>query len=172
MTLVRGRGEARWLPSRHTFAVFRLFAFLKLRGAKPEPRARLALVVDRGQTAIEHHLVSVWVVLTVTCYVAATLFASWPLPLALPAALVVAAILIQVPVVGFAMIVPGHRINARVLMSLLLAAAAYFATQRSWARLAAWQFLAVVALNALASAIVFLLREPIARLERGVVSES
>ena len=172
MMLVRGRGEARWLPSRHTFALFRLFAFLKLRGAQPEPRERLALVVDRGQTAIEHHLMSVWVVLTVTCYVAATLFASWPLPLALPVAFFVAAIVIQIPVVGFGLIVPSHRVNAGILMSLLLAAAAYFATQRTWVRFAAWQFLAVVALNALASAIVFLLREPIARLERGVVSES
>jgi hypothetical protein len=172
MRLVRGRGEARWLPSRHTFALFRLFAFLRLRAAKPDPRAALALVVDRGPTAIEHHLVSAWVMLTVACYVAATLFASWPVPLALPVGLVVAAIVLQIPVIGFGLIVPGHRINGQVLMSLLLAAAAYLATQRTWVRFAAWQFLAVVALNALASAIVFLLREPIARLERGVVSES
>lgn len=171
MKVVRDRADARWLPSRHHFALFRLVAFLRMRSAKPEPRPGLVLVVDRGQTAIEHHGISLWIMLTVTCYVAATLFATWPVVLALPVAFVVAAFAIEVPVVLGGLVLPS-RANAVQVMLVLLAAAAYFATQRTWARFAAWQFLALVALNAVAALIVFLLREPIARLERGVVSES
>jgi len=171
MKVIRNRADARWLPSRYRFALFRLFAFLRMRSAKPEPREGLILVVDRDQTAAEHHGISLWIVLTVTCYVAATLFAAWPPVLALPVAFVVAAAAVEVPMILGGLIVPS-RVNSALLMWVLIAAAAYFATQRTWARFAAWQFLALVALNALAAAIVFLLREPIARLERGVVSES
>ena len=171
MRVVRGRRDARLLPSRHRFALFRLVAFLRLRAAKPEPRDGLILVVDRDQTAIEHHAISLWIVLTVTCYFAATLFGSWPLPLALPAAFFVAAMAVEVPLLVFGTFV-SSRVNSVLCMLVFIAAAAWFATQRSWARFAAWQFLAVIALNAVAAAIVFLLRGPIARLERGVVSES
>lgn len=171
MRVIRDRADARWLPSRHHFALFRLFAFLRMRSAKPEPRPGLVLVVDSDQTAVEHHGISLWIVLTVTCYVAATLFATWPVALALPAAFVVAAGAIEVPVVLGGLVLPS-RANSVHVMVVLLAAAAYFATQQTWARFAAWQFLALVALNAVAAMIVFLLREPIARMERGVVSES
>ena len=171
MRLVRGRAEARWLPSRHRFALFRLFAFLRLRSAQPEPREGLILVVDRDQSAAEHHSVSLWIVLTVTCYFAVTLFASWPLPLALPVSFVVAAAAVEVPLLVFGTFAPP-RVNSFLCMSVFTAAAAYFAMERSWVRFAAWQFLALLALNALAAAIVFLLRGPIARLERGVLSES
>ena len=170
MKVVRDRADARWLPSRHRFALFRLFAFLRLRNAKPERREGLMLVVDRDQTAIEHHGISLWIVLTATCYVAATLFAAWPVALALPVAFVVAAGAVEVPMVLAGLVVPS-RVNSVLLMSILIAAAAYFATQRTWVRFAAWQFLALVALNAVAAMIVFLLRGSIARLERGVLSE-
>jgi hypothetical protein len=171
MKVIRDRADARWLPSRHHFALFRLFAFLRMRSAKPEPRPGLILVVDPDQTAAEHHGISLWIVSTVTCYVAATLFATWPAALALPVAFVVAAGAIEVPVVLGGLALPS-RGNSLLLMVLLIAVAAYFATQRTWVRFAAWQFLALIALNAVAAMIVFLLREPIARLERGVVSES
>lgn len=173
MIVVRGRADARWLPSRHHFALFRLFAFLRLRDARPEPREGLVLIVDRDQTAAEHHGVSIWLVLTVTCYLAATLFARWPLPLALAAAFALAPVAIHVPMLSIGWLSGGRRrLNTMALMLVFIAAAAYFARHQSWARFAAWQFLAVIALNAVAAVIVFMLREPIARLERGVLSES
>lgn len=170
MKVVRDRADARWLPSRHHFALVRLFAFLRMHSAKPEPQPGLMLVVDRDQTAGEHHGISLWIVLTVTCYLAVTLFATWPVALALPVAFFVAAVVVQVPVVLGGLVLPS-RANSVLLMALLIAAAAYFATQRTWVRFAAWQFLALVALNAVAALIVFLLREPIARLERSLLSE-
>lgn len=173
MIAVRGRADARWLPSRYHFALFRLFAFLRLRVARPEPREGLFLIVDRHQTAAEQHGVSIWIVLTVTCYLAATLFARWPLPLALAVALPLAPLAIHVPMLSLGFLTAGNRrLNAMSLMLTFIIAAAYFAQHQSWARFAAWQFLAVVALNAIAAVIVFLLRSPIDRLERGVLSES
>lgn len=173
MKLVRGRAEARWLPSRHRFALFRLFAFLRLRNAKPEPREGLILVVDRDQTAVEHHGVSLWVLLTLACYVAATLFASWPLPVAFGAGFLVAAAALDVPIVLIGLLIPAKSdLSGWLITAMLIALAVYFAMQQTWARFAAWQYLAGLAINAVAAAIVFLLRERIARLERGVVSES
>jgi hypothetical protein len=170
--LVRGRADARWLPSRHRFALFRLYAFLRLLGAKPEHREGLVLVVDRDQTAFEHHGASLWIVLTAACYFAASLFRGWPLPVAMIAALAAAAVAVELPLLSGLILRSGARASAIVTIALLIAASVHFARQTSWVRFAAWQFLGVLALNALASIIVFLLRAPIARLERGVLSES
>ncbi|HEX8168910.1 MAG TPA: hypothetical protein VF824_00040 [Thermoanaerobaculia bacterium] len=168
---IRGRADARWLPSRRNFALFRLYAYLRLRVAPPEPRD-VALFIDRNQTAAEHYSVAVWVLLTMTCYCAADLFESWPLPLAIVSALVVATLLTQVGIVGFGLVAAALtprtarvRVNSFVLMLLFIAAAAWYARHPSWARFVAWQVLALVALNAAAAAIVFLLRGSIARLE-------
>lgn len=172
MKLIRGRADARWLPSRHRFALFRLYAFFRLMGAKPEPREGLVLVVDRDQTAFEHHGASIWIVLTIACYFAATLFDGWPLPAGIAAGVVAAALAIELPI-WIGGLVFGHARGVAVLtMVPLIAASIHFARQTSWVRFAAWQFLGLLAINALASAIVFLLRAPIARLERGVLSES
>ncbi len=175
MRIVRGRVDARWLPSRHNFALFRLGAYLRGRNATPEP-ADTILIVDRHQSAFETYAVSAWVLLTLTCYVTATLFASWPAPLALAAALPVAAVAAHVPFfVAAALLAPfpmrdaTHlRVQSFLMMLTLLAASSWFATRASWVRFAAWQFLGLAALNAIAAAIVFALRAPIARLENAI----
>ena len=173
MRMVRGKAEARWLPSRHRFALCRLYAFLRLSAAKAEPREAVMLVVDRDQTAWEHHATSVWIVITVTCYLAATLFRALPVVLAIVVAIPVAAALIEVPIVAGGFLMRGRGgPNGVFFMVLMIAASAYLARHASWVRFVAWQFLGVLAVNAVAAAIVFLLRGPIARLERGVVSES
>ena len=59
----------------------------------------------------------------------------------------------------------GQRMNSRVLMSLAAIAAAYLAMSRTWIRFAAWQFLAIVALNALAALIMLTLRGAVRRME-------
>jgi hypothetical protein len=169
---VRGRGDARWLPSRHRFALFRLFAYLRLLAAKPEPRPGLILIIDRDQTAYEHHLVSLWIAATSTFYLAATLFRGLPVPVAIAAAIPVAALALEVPFyVSGLLLRRGSRVNGIVCMLVLAIASLYVVRQPSWVRFVAWQFFAVIALNATAAAIVFLLRAPIARLERGFVFE-
>lgn len=145
--------------ARHRFALFRLAALL--RGPKPVP-PNVLLSMHRDQNAIDHYAASLWIVLTLTCYVAATLFASWPVAAALLLSFPIAAAGLQllIALVGVLTARAPHRqrINSIVLMALLIALAAYFTRGTSWVRFVAWFFLGVVALNALAAAIVFLLR--------------
>jgi hypothetical protein len=169
--VVRGRADARWLPSRFNFALFRLYAFLRMKTARPEP-AEVALVIDRNQNPIESAVLSTWTTATLTCYAAGTLFEAWPLPLALLAGVPVAITCLEIPIVSIGLVL-RHRennipLNSFVLMSLLIAAAVYFARAQSWIRFAAWQFLGAVALNAVAAVIIFLLRGQIAEMEDAV----
>lgn len=176
MRVVSGRSDARWLPSRFNFAIFRLFAFLRMRITKPEPRD-VALVLDRNQSAIETYTISAWTVLTVCCYVAETLLASWPLPLAFLAAIPIVNVAFEIPIILVGTtILRGDRDNLEkqsgmlmivlTALSLCIALAERFA--HSWVRFAAWQFLAVVALNGIAAMFVFLLRGAIAEMESAV----
>ncbi|HKR65275.1 MAG TPA: hypothetical protein VJZ00_16200, partial [Thermoanaerobaculia bacterium] len=82
MRMIRGRRDARWLPSRHNFALFRLLAYLRCRTLAPEP-ADVMIMIDRHQSTLENYTVSAWIFVTLTCSIAATLFASWPVPVAL-----------------------------------------------------------------------------------------
>jgi hypothetical protein len=169
--IVRGRADARWLPSRFNFALFRLIAYARMRGATPEPRD-VSLIVDPNQNNLESHLLAAWTTLTVACYAAGTLFDEWPLPLALLAGVPVAITCLEIPIVAVGLSLRRREnnigVNSVVLMSLLIAAALYFARAHTWIRFAAWQFLGGVALNALAAPIAFLLRGSIAEMENTV----
>lgn len=178
MKLVRGRADARWFPSRHNAALFRLIAYLKLRRARPEPCDAI-LIIDRHQSAMETWLVTSWVTATLACYLAATLFVELHPALALPVSLPIAVALLEVPAIVSALTIAplwnattngtdGIRVNSFVVMLLFVAASAYFATRATWVRFVAWQFLALLALNAIAAVIVFALRNAIARLEDAV----
>ncbi len=162
MKVVRGRADARWLPSRYSFALFRLYGFLKMRRARPQT-ADVALMIDRNQSATESFTVGAWILLTLAAYVAATLARWWTLPGALVAAIPIALLLINasIVVIGVLLIHRGNnlRLNSIVLMALMTCAAAHFARAQSWVRFFAWQFLAVLALNALAAVCVLLLRD-------------
>lgn len=159
MRLVRDREDARWMPSRFHFALFRLVAFLRLRGMAPRPRRGIILVADRHQSAFENYAVSIWMVVTLACYVAYELPALWPL------ALLLALTAMQVVVVVCGLIARGERANSIVMMSLFLLAAAYYARAATWVRFVAWQVLAFAALNALSALLVFALRGAIAKRE-------
>ena len=179
MRVVRDRADARWFPSRHNLALFRLAAYLCLRRAKPEHSGGI-LIIDRHQSAAETWLVMSWVTLTLACYLATTLFVDWHIALALPVSLPLAIVLLEVPAILSALTIApllhwiagartnGVRVNGVVIMLLFSAASAYFARHPSWIRFVAWQFLALLALNAIAAVIVFPLRHSIARLEAQV----
>lgn len=179
MRVVRNRADARWFPSRHNFALFRLGAYLCLRRARPEHRDGI-LIIDRHQSATETWLVMSWVTLTFACYLAATLFVDWHIALALPVSLPLAVVLLEVPAILSALTIAplvhsiaqdranGFRVNGVVIMLLFSAASAYFALHPTWIRFVAWQFLALLALNAIAAVIAFPLRHSIARLEAQV----
>ena len=179
MKFVRGHAEARWLPSRHNFALFRLYAYLRLRNAKRETRD-VILGIDRHQSNAEAWIVAVWTTITGACCIAGTLFADWPLAIALTVAIPLSMLGIQTTLVTSGVTVaplwnavtrlgtPGVKVNSIVTMSAIAALCAYSATRPTWVRFAGLQFFALFALNALAAVIVFLLRDPIAQLEASV----
>jgi hypothetical protein len=123
---------------------------------------------------METWLVMSWVTLTFACYLAATLFVDWHIALALPVSLPLAVVLLEVPAIVSALTIAplfrtnGSRINGVVIMLLFSAASAYFAQHPTWIRFVAWQFLALLALNAIAALIAFSLRHSMARLEAQV----
>jgi len=176
MRIVRGRAEARWMPSRYVFALFRLFAYLRFRNAKPEPREVL-LVVERAQSNVEVTVVVSWLLLTGACYVAELGLGSWPLAVTIPVGTLLANFVLQATIVFSAFTfaplwrrvtrlqTPASRVNSFVVLSVAAGASAYCLGHPSWVRFVAWHFFAIAALNALASAILFALRDSIARLE-------
>jgi hypothetical protein len=171
--VVRGRADARWFPSRHNFALFRLWAYLRLRSARPEHYDG-TLVIDRHQSAAETWVVMSWMTLTFACYLAATLFAGWHIAPALLVSMPLAIVLIEVPAILSALTIAplfrinSSRVNGFVIMLLFGAVSVYFARHPSWIRFVAWQFLALLALNAMAAMIAFPLRHAMARLEAAV----
>ncbi|HEX8408083.1 MAG TPA: hypothetical protein VF883_04425 [Thermoanaerobaculia bacterium] len=174
MKVVRGRADARWLPGRFNFGLFRLYAFIRMKTATPEPRD-VALVIDRNQNRIESFIIGSWATLTLACYASETLFASWPLPLALLAGIVAGLTFLQIPIIAVGLMrrtEKNNGLNSVVLMTLLVALAIHFARAQSfahsWIRYAAWQFLGLLALNAAAAGVVFLLRGAIQEMEHAV----
>lgn len=176
MKFVRGRAEARWFPSRYDHALFRLAAYLRLRRAAPQPYDGI-LVTDRHQSAVETWTVLVWVSLMLTAYIAAAGFADWPLLLALPVSAIAALALLQIFLVLLGVVLTPlwhrtthagtqpFRVNSILAFVAMTGASAFFITHPTWVRFVAWQFFAILALNAIAAAIVFLLRDSIAALE-------
>ncbi|MBV9493810.1 MAG: hypothetical protein JOZ54_06160 [Acidobacteria bacterium] len=175
MNIVRDRAEARWLPSRHRYALMRLIAFLILRNARPKPQPGLILVIDRDQSTLENLTTSIWATLTVMCYMSTAMHGWWKL-----AAIPVGWIVIQLPlyILGAAMMplfgrsleANNHRLNSVFYWSLMTIASAYFVTRSGINRWLAYVFFAVLTLNALAAVILFPLRRKVAELEARCVA--
>ena len=154
MRIVRDREDARWLPSRFHFALFRLAAFVRMTFTRPHERRGIIVAIDREQTTIEHYTISIWFTATVACFFASLM------PVAI--ALVVAMIAVQFPIF---MVGRGKSVNTVVLMSPATIAAAVLTTTPTWIRFAAWQFLAVLAMNAIAEIVMLTLRDEVKRME-------
>jgi hypothetical protein len=182
MRLLEGREEQQCMPSRYHFALFRFVAYLRLRRVRVIGEPDRILSIHRYQSTVEMFGVSFWVLLTLSCYVAAWLTESISMPLFVAALLAVplAWLVVQCLVVGFGLVAPflralvGRRgenniaLNSFLIMLVLIGASSYMAMQRTWVRFAAWQFLAAVGLNAVAAGLVFLFSGEIARLESSV----
>jgi hypothetical protein len=166
MNVIVNRPEARWLPSRHRFALAQLVAFTRLR--RGEPRIangpdHLILPIDRDQSASESYAVAIWVFVTAAAYLAAIL--PMPLPLAIIVAIPLASIVLHLPIVlgGPALrLILGDNDHVKIIsvgtMSLLTAWSFFVVRGNSWARFVAWFFFAVLAGNAIAALVLWLLR--------------
>lgn len=171
MNIVRGRADARWLPSRYNFALFRLYGLTRMLTGKPEP-ADVALVVDRNQSAGENFAVGAWTTLTLAAYCASVFSKTWGLALAITTAIPMALALMHLPMLLFGIVFMRRgnnlRLNSVVTMTLLAAAAVHFAREASWVHFAAWQFLFVLALNGVAAVVLLLMRAAVVRVESSV----
>jgi len=166
---IRNHPEARWLPSRHRFALFRLYALLRLLRATTEPTAtELVLPIDRDQSAHEQYTVGAWIYLTAVAYVAALLPVVTPLALVL--AIPIAAVALHVPLLLLGAVLPRwtphESLHAKVLMTVLAAGSFWFAQHDRWPRSIAWLFLGVLAANGAAALVNFAFRGTVARWER------
>lgn len=157
--------KAKWLPSRHRFALARLIAFVRSAVATSPLSNDVALQIDRDQSTVEAYTASLWFVATFTCYLAP--FVTWWL--ALPVTLIV----IEFPMYAtglLAQAITGHAYQQRavsiVLMTMLTAASAFEAMSTSWIRFVAWFALAIVAMNAVAAVVMFALRGRVRALEQ------
>lgn len=165
MNVVIDRPEARWLPSRHHFALARLIAYAKLRGGRTATTnaEHLILPIDHDQTAAEINGAAIWLFVTTVCYIASTVPIHWLAAIAV--AIPIAAIVLQFPtvVVGpFVRLLIGDgdhiKIISVIAMLFMVLASSYFAASNSSVRFVAWFFFAVLAVNAAAAAVVWLLR--------------
>ena len=168
MRVIRDRDEARWLPSRHHFALAKLIAMIVM---KPAPRAETSLkriyAIDRDQSTLENSAISIWLDVTGTAYLmAATHPAAWIL---MPW---IAGFVIHAPcfLIGWiAGLFGGHdnrKLNGVLTMGMMLIASSHFAMSDSPVRFLAWFFIGVFALNALAAVVMWMLRGTAAAMER------
>jgi hypothetical protein len=163
MRIVRDRADARWLPSRFRFALFRIAALVVMSRLTPREKRGLVLIIDRDQSAVEQHLLSLGAVLAGTLFMAgalqptlgvtAALILSLPLTLGVFSTVLVAAGLVIEPLVAKAgaSLLVARKLNGLTHMALLTAAAIFFATRQSWVRPFAWTFLIVVGCNLIAA---------------------
>jgi hypothetical protein len=171
---IRDREDARFLPSRHHFAIFRLVAWVKLLATPAaRPRPGLALVVDRDQSAIEHHLAG-WAFFLTTCaYMNAALSDRWNPLVAAILAIAMALVVVEIPMFALGALLTaikpgGRRAGATSIATFLplLLASVYYATKPGWPRLLAWSVLVVVAANLFAASVLWLLRDRVRDAER------
>jgi hypothetical protein len=180
VTMVRDRGDARWLPSRFNFALFRLIAYLRLRTSNPESRPGIAMSIERHQSAAENYLVAACVLVVWIAFTAAMLDSVMPFPLAVIVAFPAAALIVHLLpmcltgllVAPVARKITGNSalnniaISSVIMIVLTIADAAVLAAGTSPVRYVGTAFLFLTAINALASVVVFTMQRSIAEAER------
>jgi hypothetical protein len=180
MKIVRHRDDARLLPSRHDFALFRLVAYLRLRRAQPGSALSM-FVVDRHQSAVETWTVGLWLLLASSCYLADAFTPRLGLPLALFAGFVVALTAVQAGIVILGLTVAPLwkkitrsdilplRVNSFTFMLMFVTASGWAALRPTWVRFVGWSSIGAFALNIAAAAALYLLRDSVAHLEASVL---
>lgn len=184
MNAVRDRADARWLPSRFDFALFRLFAYFRLKASKPQPQPGLVLSIERHQSAVENYFITICVWVVVAAFLASIIGATLPLTAACLLALPATGVLVSVEIVVIGVATPLVRkllrlsddsnagVNSVVIGAIALSSAAMLTIGSSPLRHIGTAYLLLLAANVLASLVVFLMRRRIAGLERRYGFES
>ena len=163
------------MTSRHNFALARFVAFVLKCGTGSQPVRRpkggcfaaadglrthptlgvdhVLLAVDRHQSAGENYTAAVWYLATLTCFLAAFM----PFWAAIPLSLIA----IQIPIFAFGLPFGNRRLTSAGYLLCGAAMAWYLVLQPRWIRFGGYAFFVVVALNAVAFVIMWLLRHRI-----------
>ncbi len=179
MKVVHDRADARWLPSRFHLALFRLLAFFRLKTSRPQPHPGLALAIERHQDAAENYLDGACTFIVIAAYVTSLLISVLPVATASLIAVPATALYFsgQTVFVGF-VIAPivrrftrtndgyGIAINSAIFLIVTIACATLLAVSISPLRYVGFAYLVLVAANAVAAVIVFLMQRPIENAER------
>jgi hypothetical protein len=178
VNVVRDRADARWLPSRFDFALFRLFAYFRLKTIRPEETPGLVLSIERHQSATENYLITICVCVVMAAFIASIIATTLPLGAACLIALPMTGILISAEIVFMgAAITPLLRkvtgmggaasiaVNSMVMSAIAITAAALLAVGSSPLRHIGTAYLLLLAANAVASVVVFLMQRRIDDLE-------
>lgn len=178
MIAVRDQPGARWLPSRFHTASFRLIALIASTVRRREPEHRgIVLVIDRHQNAFENHAMALLVVVLSASFAGMHMAQALRPAVAAILALPVAAILLQVIIVGSGLVfAPIARLFGRsirhggpaayITFVMLSVYSIYYMRSPLWIRYVARAFIAAVAVNAGAAVIMWLLRRRVIRLEQ------
>ena len=142
------------MTSRHNFALARLLSECGGKSAALEPGVdRVILATDRHQSALENYTAAFGYLALVACFLAAFM----PLWAAIP----LSPIVIQIPIYAFGLTFGNRRAVAAGYMLCGAAMAWVLVLQPWWIRFAGYAFFAVIALNAVAFVILWLLRKRI-----------
>ena len=138
--------------TRHNFALARLIAKCGT-GSQPVPPLgvdRVILANDRHQSAVENYSAAFGYLALLACFLGAfmPLFAAVPLSL----------VAIEIPIFAFGLPFNDRRITSAGYVLCGAAMAWYLVLQPRWIRFAGYAFFAVLALNAVAFLILWLLR--------------
>jgi ABC-type multidrug transport system fused ATPase/permease subunit len=166
--VIRDRDEARWLPSRHHFALAKLIAMIVMKPAsRAESSIKLIYAIDRDQSMVENYAVAMWLYVTGAAYLmAATHPAAWILMPWLAGFLIHAPCFLIGWIAGLFDAEDNRKLNGVLTMGMMLIASSYFATTTSPVRFIAWFFLSIMALNAIAAVVMWMLRGTAAAMER------
>jgi hypothetical protein len=171
VNVIRDRPEAELLPSRRRFALAKLIAFVRasLARERTPPATHVSLAIDRDQDAVEMYSVGAWYTLTTAIYVVA--LTPLPLPFAIATSVVLTPWIIQIPFYISGGVIPAMRnrdnrtLNSVWMLTLLTIASSFVAVMPTPARFVAWFFFGVIALNAIAFVILWMLRGKVRELE-------
>ena len=155
MRIVQDREDARGLPARFHFAIFKLAAFVRMKFVTPRERRGVLIVIDRDQSAVEHYIISAWITALVICFLSAIM----PVILAIP----LATIIIQIPL--FTICRSNIDTSSWLMFTLVGIAAAYLLHRHTWIRFVALSYFLIIAINLLAAAIMMLLHSDVREME-------
>lgn len=172
MNVVRDRDQARWMPSRHHFALTKLIAMLAMRNTTHrESPLRRIYAIERDQSTLENYSIALWLYITGTAYLLeVTPPITW---IVIPW---IAGFIVHLPCFIIGVIanrfgaVDNRKLNGVSTMALLIISSSYFATLSSPVRFIAWFALGIVALNAIAAVVMWMLRGTAAAMERRCVA--